>query len=92
MFENQKETAKKDLENAKRNIVVLETKFKDCKNKYETIRAEALELSNGVEMSDADIALDNKEYQALERERIRTETALKKKHGNNKYEKLDLNF
>ena len=85
LFEKEKDLAKKTLEDEKRKIVVLEREFQDWKNKYETARAEALELSNGRELTDKEIAQNDQEFKAMERERIKKEEALKAKHGNNRY-------
>ena len=83
-LENDKESVKKNLDEAKRKIVKVEAEYKEWKNRYDTARAEALELSNGRELSNDEIAQTNAEFQAMERERIAKEEALKKKHGNNK--------
>ena len=83
-LETDKESTKKNLDEAKGKIVKAETEYKEWKNKYDKARAEALELSNGRELSNDEIAQTNAEFQAMERERIAKEVALKKKYENNK--------
>ena len=83
-LETDKESTKKNLDEAKRKIVKAEAEYKEWKNRYDTARAEALELSNGRELSNDEIAQTNAEFQAMERERIAKEVALKKKYENNK--------
>ena len=83
-LETDKESTKKNLDEAKSKIVKAEAEYKEWKNRYDTARAEALELSNGRELSNDEIAQTNAEFQAMERERIAKEVALKKKYENNK--------
>ena len=83
-LETDKESTKKNLDEAKSKIVKAEAEYKEWKNRYDKARAEALELSNGRELSNDEIAQTNAEFQAMERERIAKEVALKKKYENNK--------